>query len=57
MTVMTNLSPTFRLNNGIEIPALGLGVFQVTPEETVQAVTTAIADGYRLIDTAAMVIV
>ncbi len=35
------------------MPALGLGVFQSAPAETVDAVTTAIADGYRLIDTAA----
>jgi diketogulonate reductase-like aldo/keto reductase len=41
------------LNNGVEMPALGLGVFQSPPAETVGAVETAIADGYRLIDTAA----
>ncbi len=41
------------LNNGVQIPALGFGVFQTAPEETVAAVTTAIGDGYRLIDTAA----
>jgi diketogulonate reductase-like aldo/keto reductase len=41
------------LNNGVDMPALGLGVFQSPPAETVGAVETAIADGYRLIDTAA----
>jgi diketogulonate reductase-like aldo/keto reductase len=49
---MTNNSPLITLNNGIQMPALGLGVFQATPEETVQAVTSALAAGYRLIDTA-----
>jgi diketogulonate reductase-like aldo/keto reductase len=41
------------LNNGVEMPALGLGVFQSPPAETVGAVEAAIEDGYRLIDTAA----
>jgi 2,5-diketo-D-gluconate reductase A len=41
------------LNNGVRIPALGFGVFQAAPEDTIAAVTTAIGDGYRLIDTAA----
>jgi diketogulonate reductase-like aldo/keto reductase len=41
------------LNNGITMPALGFGVFQAAPEETVAAVTTALQTGYRLIDTAA----
>ena len=41
------------LNNGVEMPALGLGVFQSPPEETVDAVEAAIASGYRLVDTAA----
>lgn len=44
---------TVDLNNGVEMPALGLGVFQSPPEETVGAVEAAIAAGYRLIDTAA----
>jgi diketogulonate reductase-like aldo/keto reductase len=42
-----------KLNNGVEMPALGLGVYQSTPEETVPAVEAALQDGYRLIDTAA----
>ena len=41
------------LNSGVTMPVLGLGVFQSPPEETTAAVETAIADGYRLIDTAA----
>jgi len=45
--------PLYKLNNGIEMPALGLGVFHSEPEKTAAAVRLAIADGYRLIDTAA----
>ena len=41
------------LNNGITMPALGLGVFQSPPEETTAAVQTALEVGYRHIDTAA----
>jgi len=41
------------LNNGVTMPALGLGVFQSPPEETAAAVDTALRLGYRLIDTAA----
>lgn len=44
---------TLTLNNGVEIPALGLGVFQTPPDETVAAVESAIGAGYRHIDTAA----
>jgi diketogulonate reductase-like aldo/keto reductase len=44
---------TFTLNNGVEIPALGLGVFQTPPEETRDAVRAALNAGYRHIDTAA----
>lgn len=46
-------SPLLALNNGVAMPALGLGVYQSGPEETVDAVAAAIAGGYRLIDTAA----
>ncbi|GAA2502760.1 oxidoreductase [Winogradskya humida] len=42
------------LNNGIDIPQLGFGVFQVPPPETAEAVTTALGAGYRHIDTAAV---
>ena len=45
--------PDITLNNGVAIPQLGYGVFQVKPEETVDAVTTALEIGYRHIDTAA----
>jgi diketogulonate reductase-like aldo/keto reductase len=41
------------LDNGVEMPALGLGVFQTPPEETRDAVRAALAAGYRHIDTAA----
>ncbi|MCE3556212.1 aldo/keto reductase [Pseudonocardia sp. RS11V-5] len=46
-------APTLTLNNGVEIPALGLGVYLSPPEQTADAVATALASGYRLIDTAA----
>jgi 2,5-diketo-D-gluconate reductase A len=46
-------APTLTLNNGVEMPALGLGVYQSSPEDTVTAVQTALEAGYRLIDTAA----
>jgi diketogulonate reductase-like aldo/keto reductase len=46
-------APTLTLNNGIEITALGFGVFQTPPAETVDAAETAVREGYRLIDTAA----
>jgi len=41
------------LNNGVSMPALGLGVFQTPPAETTDAVTTALELGYRHVDTAA----
>lgn len=44
---------TITLNNGVEMPALGLGVFQTPPDETRDAVTAALDAGYRHIDTAA----
>jgi diketogulonate reductase-like aldo/keto reductase len=50
---MTTTIPTLRLNNGVELPALGLGVFQTPPDETRDAVSAALASGYRHIDTAA----
>src|SRR4051795_11447649 len=46
-------SSSLTLNNGVQIPALGFGVFQTPPEETVAAVQTTLATGYRHIDTAA----
>jgi diketogulonate reductase-like aldo/keto reductase len=44
---------TLMLNNGVEMPALGLGVFQTPAEETRAAVEAALSAGYRHIDTAA----
>jgi 2,5-diketo-D-gluconate reductase A len=44
--------PTVKLNNGVEMPQLGYGVFQVPDDETTQAVTAALEAGYRSIDTA-----
>src|SRR5436190_13283735 len=41
------------LNNGVEMPALGFGVFQTPPDVTADAVHAALQTGYRLIDTAA----
>ncbi|WP_042445858.1 aldo/keto reductase [Streptacidiphilus jiangxiensis] len=46
--------PTVTLNNGVEIPQLGFGVFQVPDDETTTAVTAALDAGYRSIDTAAV---
>jgi diketogulonate reductase-like aldo/keto reductase len=47
--LMQNLT----LNNGVQMPAVGLGVFQTPPEETLAAVTAALDVGYRHVDTAA----
>jgi diketogulonate reductase-like aldo/keto reductase len=44
---------TLTLNNGVELPALGLGVFHTPAEETRAAVEAALSAGYRQIDTAA----
>ena len=46
--------PTIALNNGVEIPQLGFGVFQIPPADTVKATITALEVGYRHIDTAQM---
>jgi diketogulonate reductase-like aldo/keto reductase len=46
-------TPTLKLSNGVEMPALGLGVFQTPPDETRDAVRAALDAGYRHIDTAA----
>ena len=47
------MTTTLTLNNGVELPAVGLGVFQTPPDETRDAVRAALAAGYRHIDTAA----
>ena len=44
--------PSLVMNNGIQIPQLGFGVFQIPPGETEKAVSEALSAGYRLIDTA-----
>ena len=44
---------TVTLNNGVEMPILGFGVYQVPPDETEAAVTHALEAGYRSLDTAA----
>ncbi len=46
--------PAITLNDGAQIPQLGFGVFQIDPDETAQAVRTALEIGYRHIDTAEM---
>jgi len=47
-------SPIITLNNGVQMPALGLGVYRGPPERTAGVVEAAIARGYRLVDTAAI---
>ncbi|MFF0739350.1 aldo/keto reductase [Streptomyces sp. NPDC004111] len=53
---MTSLPqvPTVTLNNGVTMPQLGFGVFQVPDDETTAAVAAALRAGYRSIDTAAI---
>ncbi|MFK0171843.1 aldo/keto reductase [Streptomyces sp. NPDC090306] len=46
--------PDITLNNGVTIPQLGFGVFQIPPEDTAQATRNALETGYRHIDTAEM---
>ena len=46
-------SPSVPLHNGIEIPQLGYGVYQIAPEDVRGATKAALAAGYRHIDTAA----
>ncbi len=49
-----SIIPTVTLNNGVEMPILGFGVFQITdPAECERCVLDALEVGYRLIDTAA----
>jgi 2,5-diketo-D-gluconate reductase A len=50
----TNPVPEIHLNNGVHIPQLGFGVFQIKPAETEAAVSRALEIGYRHIDTAEM---
>ncbi|UXN31709.1 aldo/keto reductase [Glutamicibacter sp. M10] len=51
---MTTAIPTVTLNNGVEMPQVGFGVFQVPNDETTTAVAAALKAGYRSIDTAAI---
>jgi 2,5-diketo-D-gluconate reductase A len=46
--------PMITLNNGVQIPQLGFGVFQIPPDQTRDATLTALEAGYRHIDTAQM---
>ncbi len=40
------------LNNGVKIPIFGFGTYEISPDQTKEAVLSAFKDGYRLIDTA-----
>ncbi|MDR6417371.1 aldo/keto reductase [Pseudarthrobacter sulfonivorans] len=50
----TTAIPAITLNNGVRMPQLGFGVFQVSDDDTTAAVSLALAAGYRSIDTAAI---
>lgn len=54
MTTTPGTVPSVVLNNGVTIPQLGFGVFQVPDDETTAAVRHALEAGYRAIDTAAI---
>jgi 2,5-diketo-D-gluconate reductase A len=54
MTTSSSPVPSVTLNNGVEIPQLGLGVFQVDPAATKRITLDALEVGYRHIDTAEM---
>ena len=47
-----NTMQNIKLNNGVEMPILGYGVFQVPPQEAERCVSDALSVGYRMIDTA-----
>ncbi|MDL2081627.1 MULTISPECIES: aldo/keto reductase [Streptomyces] len=51
---MSSKVPLIKLNNGVEMPQLGFGVWQVPDDEAERAVGTALESGYRSIDTAAI---
>lgn len=53
-TRITTSIPEITLNNGVRMPQLGFGVFQVSDDDTTTAVSHALAAGYRSIDTAAI---
>ncbi|MCP5472364.1 MAG: aldo/keto reductase [Steroidobacteraceae bacterium] len=52
MSPASKTSPSLLLNNGVAMPALGLGVYLAPAEQAADAVSTAIQSGYRLVDTA-----
>jgi 2,5-diketo-D-gluconate reductase A len=49
---MAHQIPDVTLNNGVKMPVLGFGVYQIPADQTQQAVSDAVATGYRLLDTA-----
>ena len=51
---MVVTTPSVRLNNGVDMPCVGFGVFRIADEETTKAVLTAMECGYRSIDTASL---
>lgn len=54
MTMQVDINSKLKLNNGIEIPRLGLGTYNITRKKDVdRAIHSALEAGYRLIDTAA----
>jgi 2,5-diketo-D-gluconate reductase A len=53
MSTSTSQIPLITLRDDAEIPQLGFGVFQIPPQDTVEAVSRALQTGYRHIDTAA----
>src|SRR4051794_33136600 len=53
MRIVLATVKTVTLNNGVAMPILGFGVFQIPPADTERAVSEALAVGYRHIDTAA----
>jgi diketogulonate reductase-like aldo/keto reductase len=53
MTSSSIAIPDVPLRNGVEIPQLGFGVFQIPPKDTEEVVLRALRAGYRHIDTAA----
>ncbi|MFD6418107.1 aldo/keto reductase [Streptomyces sp. NPDC060194] len=52
--MIVNAVPTVSLNNGVQIPQLGFGTYQIEPKDTKDAVLAALEVGYRHIDTAEM---
>jgi len=49
---MNNISRVYKLNNGVDIPRIGLGVWKINNEKVSQAISWAIDSGYRHVDTA-----